>query len=81
MNALAQLGRLQPSGWYSINAVVALFREIEPNFQRPTGRHDEWQIRRSGTGEALVGIEHSGMRWRRAAALFAAWPAALAGRR
>ncbi len=57
-NVLAQLGRLQPSGWYSINAVVALFREFEPNFQRPTGRHDEWQIRQSGTGEALVGIEH-----------------------
>ncbi|MGL4651056.1 MAG: hypothetical protein ACRC1H_16725, partial [Caldilineaceae bacterium] len=57
-SVLAQLGRLQPGSWYSIHALVAAIQREEPNFQRPTGRYDEWQIRRAGTGEPLVGVEH-----------------------
>ncbi len=57
-SVLALLARLQPTGWYSIKAVIAAIREVDPNFQRPTGRHDEWKISRAATGEPLVGIEH-----------------------
>lgn len=65
---LALLGRLQPNGWYRIADVVAAIKQIEPNFQRPTGRYDEWPIRRARPQEgetraepphnSLHGIEH-----------------------
>ncbi len=55
---LALLGRLQPNGWYRIADIVAAIKQVEPNFQRPTGRYDEWTIRRTGTHAPLIGIEH-----------------------
>ncbi len=61
---LALLGRLQPNGWYRIADVIAAIKEVEPNYQRPTGRYDEWPIRSAkaaGEGEPsgpLHGIEH-----------------------
>jgi hypothetical protein len=46
---LALLGRLQPNGWYRIADVVAAIKQVEPDFQRPTGRYDEWPLRRAAT--------------------------------
>jgi hypothetical protein len=56
-NVLALLAKVPITGWYSINEFVAWVREVEPNFQRPNGRHDEWAIRRAGTGELLTGLD------------------------
>lgn len=61
---LTLLGRLQPNGWYRIGDVVAAIKQVEPNFQRPTGRYDEGPMRRAqppaseGPAETLRGIEH-----------------------
>ena len=52
---LALLGRLQPNGWYRIADIVAAVRQVEPDFQRPTGRYDEWPIRRAGAAQAATG--------------------------
>ncbi len=61
---LELLGRLQPNGWYRISDVVAAIKQVQPDFQRPTGRYDEWSIRRARTpgqtepSELLAGVEH-----------------------
>ncbi len=69
-SVLALLGRLQPNGWYRIADVVAAIKKVEPDFQRPTGRYDEWKVRRAqppagavlpegqSAGEVLDGVEH-----------------------
>ncbi len=51
---LALLGRLQPNGWYRIADIVAAIRQVEPDFQRPTGRYDEWPIRRAAAAKAAA---------------------------
>lgn len=65
------LGRIPPNGWYHTSSLVAAVKEVEPHFQRPTGRYDEWTIRRgppapmpgapaapNTTKELLSGFEH-----------------------
>ncbi len=51
------LGKLQPDLWYSQTDVVAVIKEIEPDFQRPAGNYDTWYIRNSSTQEFLKGFE------------------------
>lgn len=43
-------------GWSSVNALIDMIKEIEPDFQRPDGDYDSWYIRDS-TGEFLHGFE------------------------
>lgn len=45
-----------PQGWISVNGLIDLIKEIEPDFQRPDGDYDSWYIR-SETGEFLSGFE------------------------
>jgi hypothetical protein len=52
------LGKLQAGAWYSRAQVVDAIREVEPDFQRPTGNYDTWYIRDMQTQEFLRGFEH-----------------------
>ena len=55
---LSLFGRLQPNGWYRVSEIAAAVKTVEPNFQRPTGRYDDWSIRSTTTQEVLSGFEH-----------------------
>src|SRR5690606_39732442 len=52
---LRLFGHLQPGAWYSQADVIRAIREIEPDFQRPTGDYDTWYIRNHTTQEFLKG--------------------------
>ncbi len=54
---LRLLALLQPGAWYSQAAVIEAIRQVEPDFQRPTGNYDTWYIRSTGTQEFLKGFE------------------------
>ncbi|MCY3834478.1 MAG: helicase-associated domain-containing protein [Chloroflexi bacterium] len=54
MNLLADL--LPENGWVSINDLIEIIKEFEPDFQRPNGDYDSWYIR-SEAGEFLTGFE------------------------
>ena len=43
-------------GWVSVHELIALMKEMEPDFQRPDGDYDSWYIRGEG-GEYLRGFE------------------------
>lgn len=49
--------RLQPGLWYRLADVVAVIKDTEPNFQRPTGQYDTWSVRKNNTQEMLKGFE------------------------
>lgn len=51
------LGDLLPEqGWVSINDLIEIIKEFEPDFQRPDGDYDQWYIR-NDAGEYLSGFE------------------------
>lgn len=51
------LGDLLPEhGWVSINDLIEIIKEFEPDFQRPDGNYDRWYIR-NDAGEYLSGFE------------------------
>jgi len=52
------LSRLQPGFWYSSTDFVAAVKEVDPDFQRPTGNYDTWYIRDVTTQEFLKGFAH-----------------------
>ena len=54
MNLLGEL--LPEQGWVSINDLIAIIKEVEPDFQRPDGDYDSWYIR-NAAGEFLKGFE------------------------
>lgn len=54
MNLLADL--LPENGWVSINDLIEIIKEFEPDFQRPNGDYDSWYIRNEA-GEFLTGFE------------------------
>ncbi len=54
MSMLADL--LPPQGWVSINDLIEIIKEVEPDFQRPEGDYDSWYIR-NADGEYLSGFE------------------------
>ena len=54
---LRLFGHLQPGAWYAQSDVLRAIREVEPDFQRPTGDYDTWYIRSSTTQEFLKGFE------------------------
>lgn len=56
--ALSLFAKLQPGTWYSISDFLAVIKEHEPDFQRPTGNYDTWYIRDTNTQEFLKGFEH-----------------------
>jgi len=43
-------------GWISVNALIDMIKEIEPDFQRPNGDYDSWYIR-NDAGDFLNGFE------------------------
>ena len=51
------LSKLQPGAWYSQAEVIGSIKEVEPDFQRPTGNYDTWYIRNTTTQEFLKGFE------------------------
>ncbi len=54
MQLLADL--LPDQGWVSINDLIEIIKEFEPDFQRPDGDYDSWYIRNE-SGEFLAGFE------------------------
>ena len=55
--AMSILGELAPAqGWISINDLIEVFKDVEPDFQRPDGDYDSWYIR-NAAGEFLKGFE------------------------
>lgn len=54
---LRLISQLQPGIWYTQDDVVRAIKEIEPDFQRPTGNYDTWYIRQNTTQEFLKGFE------------------------
>ena len=54
MQLLADL--LPDQGWVSINDLIEIIKEFEPDFQRPDGDYDSWYIRNE-SGEFLSGFE------------------------
>lgn len=54
MQLLADL--LPQQGWVSINDLIEIIKEFEPDFQRPDGDYDSWYIR-NASGEFLSGFE------------------------
>jgi hypothetical protein len=45
-----------PGGWWSLEDFVYAVREVDPDFQRPSGDYDSWYIR-NDAGEYLRGFE------------------------
>ena len=45
-----------PQDWVSVNSLIDMIKELEPDFHRPDGDYDSWYIR-SETGEFLRGFE------------------------
>ena len=54
---LRLLGQVQPGAWYTRDELIRAIKEVEPDFQRPTGNYDTWYIRHSTTQEFLKGFE------------------------
>ncbi|MDE2749784.1 MAG: helicase-associated domain-containing protein [Chloroflexota bacterium] len=54
MSLLADL--LPDHGWVSINDIIDIIKEFEPDFQRPDGDYESWYIR-NDAGEFLTGFE------------------------
>lgn len=52
------LGQLQAGAWYSRTQAIQAVREVDPDFQRPTGDYDSWYIRDVESQEFLRGFEH-----------------------
>lgn len=50
-------GKLQPGLWYSQFDFIDAVKQVEPDFQRPTGNYDTWYIRHTDTQEFLKGFE------------------------
>ncbi|RME53674.1 MAG: hypothetical protein D6790_17450, partial [Caldilineae bacterium] len=42
---LGLLAHLQPGAWYSLAELIAAIKEVQPDFQRPTGDYESWYIR------------------------------------
>ncbi len=54
LNLFADL--LPDQGWVSLNDLIEIIKEFEPDFQRPDGDYDSWYIR-NDAGEYLSGFE------------------------
>lgn len=57
---LRLLGQLQPGIWYTQDDVANAIKQVEPDFQRPTGDYDSWYIRQNNTQEFLKGFDKWG---------------------
>lgn len=54
---LRLLSQLQPGIWYTEDDFAAAVKQVEPDFQRPTGDYESWYIRQNTTQEFLKGFE------------------------
>jgi len=54
---LRHLEACTPDTWYRLDAFTAAVREVDPDFQRPSGDYETWYIRDRGTGVYLSGFE------------------------
>ncbi len=56
-SVMSLLGELAPEhGWISINDLIEVIKDVEPDFQRPDGDYESWYIR-NAAGEFLKGFE------------------------
>lgn len=56
-SVMSILGELVPEqGWISVNDLIEVIKDVEPDFQRPDGDYDSWYIR-NAAGEFLKGFE------------------------
>lgn len=56
LDYLAQLAPA-PENWYSLDDFVASIKQLDPDFQRPTGDYQAWYIL-DEQGQSLMGFEH-----------------------
>jgi hypothetical protein len=56
-SVLKLFAKLQPGAWYSQSEVIQAIKEVEADFQRPTGNYETWYIRNTNTQEFLKGFE------------------------
>ncbi len=54
---LQLFAKLQPGAWYSQSEVIKAIKEVEADFQRPTGNYETWYIRNTNTQEFLKGFD------------------------
>ena len=54
---LESLRRLDPDAWYALDDLVAWFKAVNPDFQRPDGNYAGWYLRDVATGRYLSGFE------------------------
>lgn len=54
---LSHLAVCDPSAWYGMEAFIGHVKEIDPDFQRPTGDYESWYIKDKVTGAYLSGFE------------------------
>jgi hypothetical protein len=66
---LEVLGQCQPDTWVSLDSLVQVLRHLRPDYLRPGGDYDTWQIRDASTGEQLAGLSH----WDRIEGALARW--------
>ncbi|MFW6082857.1 MAG: helicase-associated domain-containing protein, partial [Chloroflexota bacterium] len=55
---LRHLRACTPMSWYKIEEFVSAIKEIDPDFQRPSGDYASWYIRDEQTGAYLSGFEN-----------------------
>jgi len=55
---LEVLGQCQPETWVSLDSLVQVLRHLRPDYLRPGGDYDSWQIRDASTGEQLAGLSY-----------------------
>lgn len=54
---LESLRHLNPDTWYALSDLVAWFKAVNPDFQRPDGNYTGWYLRDVATGRYLSGFE------------------------
>lgn len=53
---LTHLAKCEVSTWYDLADFTAFVKQIDPDFQRPSGRYDTWYIKHLPTGRYLTGF-------------------------
>lgn len=54
---LSHIAVCAPNQWYRLQDFVAGMKQLDPDFQRPTGDYESWYIRDRHSGEYLAGFE------------------------
>ena len=54
---IERLRRLPPGEWRGLDALTAMIKREDPDFQRPEGNYTDWYLRETETGNFLTGFE------------------------